>query len=377
MAPSHASSDSSEADEPVYPHAMASSLAGLPVRPQGAQNGAAEDDQESTGAATNGAKAQSGQLKDFLDLATTRSSAPADISARLEQKRIEHEKQRELQKRAFEEQMKQLELQQEQEERELMERVANGEVVPTPTSASPAPGKAATGGPVRSQSGNDLASFGEDDDKKSKYANAKSMPGSRRHSGEIKAGDAPADGQRRKGTDGQPMLNSFLFDDELDTDLQNAAWGGKYLQMNTDDDKFPVLHLTGPASNPQLSASSAALDLAPLSRPPLKLVATSAPALALREASGLSSRDRPARQPLPPPPSLPLRPRASSATVPSPTRPRRPSARALVDPLDLALVLDSSLPPGAPSAALEEAPVAGVAPSLRRSLVDSMVDSER
>lgn len=69
MAPSHASSDSSEADEPVYPHAMASSLAGLPVRPQGAQNGAAEDDQESTGAAANGAKAQSGQLKDFLDLA--------------------------------------------------------------------------------------------------------------------------------------------------------------------------------------------------------------------------------------------------------------------------------------------------------------------
>lgn len=121
-------------------------------------------------------------------------------------------------------QMKQLELQQEQEERELMERVANGEVVPTPTSASPAAGKAAAGGPVRSQSGNDLASFGDnEEDKKSKYANAKSMPGSRRHSGEIKAGDAPVDGQRRKGTDGQPMLNSFLFDDELDTDLQSES----------------------------------------------------------------------------------------------------------------------------------------------------------
>lgn len=125
-------------------------------------------------------------------------------------------------------QMKQLELQQEQEERELMERVANGEVVPTPTSTSPAAGKAATGGPVRSQSGNDLASFGDnEEDKKSKYANAKSMPGSRRHSGEIKAGDAPADGQRRKGTDGQPMLNSFLFDDELDTDLQGEFRRGE------------------------------------------------------------------------------------------------------------------------------------------------------
>lgn len=59
--------------------------------------------------------------------------------------------------------------------------------------------------------------------------------------------------------------------------------------MNNDDDKFPVLvscrprsrnlgvsltsplnlkHLTGPAGNPQLSASSAALDLAPLSQTP-------------------------------------------------------------------------------------------------------------
>lgn len=31
--------------------------------------------------------------------------------------------------------------------------------------------------------------------------------------------------------------------DELDADryILDSAWGGKYLQMNTDDDKFPIL----------------------------------------------------------------------------------------------------------------------------------------
>jgi hypothetical protein len=118
--------------------------------------------------------------------------------------------------------MKQLELQQEREERELMERAANGDAsATTPPSASPAPAKS-TSGPIRSRSGNDLASYNEDD-KKAQYANAKSMPGSRRHSGEIKAvGDgAHVEGVRRKGAEGQPMLNSFLFDDELDADLQS------------------------------------------------------------------------------------------------------------------------------------------------------------
>lgn len=174
--------------------------------------------------------------------------------------------------------MKQLELQQEREERELLERAGKGEAVSASESAASASEAKTNGssGPVRSQSGNDLASFGAADhgDAESdnaaakanhKYANAKSMPGSRRHSGEIK--DVPAtssaDGTQQK-KDGQPMLNSFLFDDDLDDDLKSAsletlrssncirrshvysafldsAWGGKYLQMNADDDKFPVL----------------------------------------------------------------------------------------------------------------------------------------
>ncbi|KAL8278430.1 hypothetical protein RQP46_009120 [Phenoliferia psychrophenolica] len=269
MAPSHSSSDSSETDEVAYPHALASSLAGLPVRVPGANGshpaaGAQEGAEDTT-------KAKSGQLQDFLDLAT-RATGPSasDISSKLEQKRLEHERQREIQKKAFEEQMRKLEEQQEQEERELLER------------ASADPASAGATAPVRSRSGNDLVSFGtlasgeeggakEGSRRRADYANAKSMPGSRRHSGEIGEGAAPANGEgvRRKNRDGEPMLNSFLFDDELDADLQNSAWGGKYLQMNTDDDKFPILVRRD--SYPgilQLSASSAALDLAPLSQTP-------------------------------------------------------------------------------------------------------------
>jgi hypothetical protein len=65
-----ASHSSSEEEEPVYPQALASSLAGLPVRVAGAS--AAGDDKADAAGATNGAgKAQSGQLKDFLDLAVS------------------------------------------------------------------------------------------------------------------------------------------------------------------------------------------------------------------------------------------------------------------------------------------------------------------
>ncbi|GAA6031615.1 hypothetical protein JCM8097_006550 [Rhodosporidiobolus ruineniae] len=251
MAPSSSSSSGDEqGDAPVYNARMASSLAGLPVGEQPQSNG----------------KHEPKGLKDTLDLAT--GSSPAEIAAhKLEQKRLEHEKQRELQKKAFEEQMKQLELQQQLEEQALL------------AASGGANGAAKPAGPVRSRSGNDLASFNSPAGN-AKLMSAKSMPGSRRHSGELaegvkegEDGAAPSaqDGVRRavvngqqRDAEGKPMLNSFLFDDELDADLQNSAWGGKYLQMNTDDDKFPILVRTAGA----LSASSAALDLAPLSGNP-------------------------------------------------------------------------------------------------------------
>ncbi|BGP18489.1 hypothetical protein JCM10213_001195 [Rhodosporidiobolus nylandii] len=253
MAPASTASSSSDNDAAPTSSSsanpannLATSLAGLPVRVPGQQDGTEK----------NGAAAKDKGLRDTLDLATG-SPAPADLSAKLEQKRLEHERQRELQKKAFEEQMKQLELQQQMEEQALLDGT-NGAAKPN--------------GPVRSRSGNDLASFnapqGAD-----KYASAKSMPGSRRHSGELAEGAEGKDGVRRGAPNGQQrdaegkMLNSFLFDDELDADLQNSAWGGKYLQMNTDDDKFPILVRHGNGAG-MLSASSAALDLAPLSGNP-------------------------------------------------------------------------------------------------------------
>lgn len=156
--------------------------------------------------------------------------------------------------------MKLLEQQQEREEKELLERG------PSAANADLAAPDAA-----RSRSGNDLVAFaapegGEGRERRrADYANAKSMPGSRRHSGELQADGVVGEARRAKGVAGEgPMLNSFLFDDELDADLQSmsllllphvplarppsgadpaldSAWGGKYLQMNTDDDKFPIL----------------------------------------------------------------------------------------------------------------------------------------
>lgn len=119
--------------------------------------------------------------------------------------------------------MKQLELQQEREEQELVARAAaNGTAGATNTDS--------TSVPARSRSGNDLASFSNDgavvdaSERRKDYQNAKSMPGSRRHSGDLKEdGAAPGvvgEGAGRKGRDGEPLLNNFTFDDELDSDLQ-------------------------------------------------------------------------------------------------------------------------------------------------------------
>ncbi|GAA6020579.1 hypothetical protein JCM8202_006309 [Rhodotorula sphaerocarpa] len=267
MAPASSASSASEgADDTVYQAKLASSLAGLPVRqgqPQHAQQQQHAHAQQQGLAPSHAGGAQQ-QLADArssegstdtaaLDLAQTNAPSQADLAAKLEQKRLEHEKQRALQKKAFEEQMKQLELQQQLEEQQLL--AASGDAK-SPSAAT---------APIRSRSGNDLASFNTSDSadagvagahapSASKYAATKSMPGSRRHSGEIKEQQQQHASQQikklpngvavagqQKDADGKPMLNSFLFDDELDADLQNSAWGGKYLQMNTDDDKFPIL----------------------------------------------------------------------------------------------------------------------------------------
>jgi len=195
--------------------------------------------------------------------------------------------------------MRQLELQQEEEERELLER---GDANANPAAAAAAADSSKPSAPVRSQSGNDLAAFGAAPIAAATAApaggviGAKSMPGSRRHSGEGPAEDGKEDAagaaKAARGKDGQTHLNSFLFDDELDQDLQSelggiewaqlrrlrdegmvadavggiglgsadSAWGGKYLQMNNDDDKFPVLLRRDSFPN-VLSAGSAASQI--------------------------------------------------------------------------------------------------------------------
>jgi len=42
-------------------------------------------------------------------------------------------------------------------------------------------------------------------------------------------------------TNNDAQMSTFLFDDDLDNELHNSTYGGRYLQMNADDDKFPVL----------------------------------------------------------------------------------------------------------------------------------------
>ncbi|GAA5961456.1 hypothetical protein JCM3765_003587 [Sporobolomyces pararoseus] len=255
MAPSSTSAPSSagsSANGDDFPPKLATSLPQLRQQDNEDDSKAGEGDKAGLGASSDSA---------------SNSQSSSDAAAKLEQKRLEHERQRELQKKAFEEQMKQLELQQQAEEQALL-AATGGSPAPSSNGSKPT-------GPVRSRSGNDLAGFGAAAAASSGSMAAKSMPGSRRHSGELKDGkdekEGQAGGRRVQVADkeGKPMLNSFLFDDELDADLQNSAWGGKYLQMNTDDDKFPVLIRRGDGSGPGvLSASSAALDLAPLSQTP-------------------------------------------------------------------------------------------------------------
>lgn len=121
--------------------------------------------------------------------------------------------------------MRQLELQQEREERELLERGGN-----TADASTATPDSKTTPAPVRSRSGNDLTGFNSESAADggapatgAANLSAKSMPGSRRHSGEVVEGEQPAAGKPAAGKDGQPMLNSFLFDDELDQDLQSEC----------------------------------------------------------------------------------------------------------------------------------------------------------
>lgn len=79
MAHSPSSTHSSEPDDKAYPHGLASSLAGLPVRAvaTGAAVEDASDAASANGAAAAHPTAKSGQLKEILDLADGVRVGPA------------------------------------------------------------------------------------------------------------------------------------------------------------------------------------------------------------------------------------------------------------------------------------------------------------
>ncbi|KNZ61417.1 uncharacterized protein VP01_1402g4 [Puccinia sorghi] len=231
---------------------------------------------------------------DFLDLAdsTTRIGTSPELSSRLEQKRAEHELQRAEQKRAFAAQMRALEAQHESEERELLGAAASAPTTPPRSDSEVDHILLGVTDSHRSHLMKDTGHFGNIGLSKGSFRefanNSKSVPASRRHSGQDQdslgldkltlgtnasstALVAPnaANRAHKAGApinDG-PSVTSFLFDDELDTDVHHNTFGGKYLQMNTDDDKFPIL-VRRDSFPGLLSASSAALDLAPLAQTP-------------------------------------------------------------------------------------------------------------
>ncbi|MBW0525349.1 hypothetical protein O181_065064 [Austropuccinia psidii MF-1] len=232
---------------------------------------------------------------DFLDLAdsTTRLGTSPEVNSRLEQKRAEHERQRAEQKRVFAAQMRALEAQHESEERELLGVAASAPTTPPRSDDDVDQIIIGASDPNRQRLYHDGGKFGNIGISKlssfREFANnSKSVPASRRHSGQDKetlgldklglgpdnplsmSGSAKLAGRPTKSTtinNAAPSVTSFLFDDELETDLQHATFGGKYLQMNTDDDKFPIL-VRRDSFPGMLSASSAALDLAPLAQTP-------------------------------------------------------------------------------------------------------------
>jgi len=231
---------------------------------------------------------------DFLDLAdsTTRLGTSPELSSRLEQKRAEHELQRAEQKRAFAAQMRALEAQHESEERELLGAAASAPTTPPRSDSEVDHILLGVTDSHHSHLMKDTGNFGNIGLSKGSFRefanNSKSVPASRRHSGQdqdtlgldklnlgINASSiapiAPNAANRTHKAGGPtnegPSVTSFLFDDELDTDVHQNTFGGKYLQMNTDDDKFPIL-VRRDSFPGLLSASSAALDLAPLAQAP-------------------------------------------------------------------------------------------------------------
>lgn len=199
---------------------------------------------------------------------------PSDIKARIERKRLEHEQQRAMHQKAFEQQMALLEKQQREEEQNLLlQRHSNsaGFAAATAAAASaPAtpPNEALAADPKASAAIAAANSSSPGSRAKALSHLYRSMPSSRRQSGEVQpsadelasavgsmsiAGKGAATTKSQlsravpsdetaaaaKGEQFTPVFNEqFLFDDELDN--EDSAFVKKY-NLNGNDDQFPVL----------------------------------------------------------------------------------------------------------------------------------------
>ncbi|CAG8471383.1 16677_t:CDS:10 [Funneliformis caledonium] len=278
---------------------------------------------------------------------TTSKTSPVAsvVDLRLERKRLEHERQRHEQRQLFEERMKMLELQQLEEERDLLEN--HTLIVPAASASAPNTPPSLVTNDTRARSNTvprlnntsvgslipNATQFDSSHAAESlsvqhrSNSSSRSVPNSRRNSNEsshasreeklnktgktfehfekelrASIGSMP---QRRdvmsinaSNSDNSifPQFNgNFLLDEEGTTHPMSSSCVCRYLQMHTDDDKFPILvrrdsypgmvciggfsyfllchlmmhsviHLlcAYPIQKFQLSASSAALDLAPL-----------------------------------------------------------------------------------------------------------------
>lgn len=212
-------------------------------------------------------------------------ASEADIRARIEKKRLEHEQQRAMHQKAFEQQMALLEKQQREEEQHLLlQRLPNNEAGKTSAAAASAPttppNEAVTADPKSTAAG--AAAQNESDavaQSKPLSHLYRSMPSSRRQSGEARrstdelasavnalsiAGKASnhAAVKGEKGENFTPIFNEqFLFDDELDN--EDSAFVKKY-NLKANDGQFPVLAQRDTAEWPKFGggAGTAAADAA-------------------------------------------------------------------------------------------------------------------
>ncbi|KAL7416616.1 armadillo-type protein [Mrakia frigida] len=206
----------------------------------------------SSPSAASAATANVRTAPDFLDLADSASQKAtnqAEINARIEQKKIEHERQRAAQRAVFEAQMAALEAEQKREEQALLAGAPAPGTLPASTAPSTPPIAAdpssntnlnAIGSGIKSMPSSRRPSGGNKDDLSFHLNKLSITPGSTANNalgGAAAAGRASLDGGAR---DGKPAQNG--------NEPFSPGFAGKFV-FDDDDSGAPVININ-PAENP-------------------------------------------------------------------------------------------------------------------------------